>query len=71
MEHYKYEVLDWCDGANLILIIDYNNIEYISDHRDCFIRAVTELQPDEILYIMTRTYFREFRNYVKDYLHIE
>ena len=50
---------------------DYTNVEYISDHKDCFDKAVSELQPDEILYIMTRTYFREFRDYVKVYKEIE
>lgn len=44
---------------------NYSNVEYISDHRECYNKAIAELQEDEVLFIMTREYYREFRSFCK------
>ena len=44
---------------------NYENVEYIKEHKDCLEKALKELKDDELLFIMAREYFREFRSYLK------
>lgn len=56
---------------DVFLKSSYNNFEILENNKVCFDKAISELQEDEILFIMAREDFREFREYVKEIKGIE